>query len=83
MAGVVGFSALDTARVDPSTVQHGEGVSCVLVVCLATRLRGKRVSLPLRLTFRQAKIYHQPLDNTPPRDVDLIGSFSPQRPPRR
>ena len=34
MAGVVprgGFSALDTARVDTSTVQYAEGVSCVLV----------------------------------------------------
>jgi hypothetical protein len=59
MAGVVGFSALDTTRVDPSTVQHAEGVSCVLVVCLATRLHVKRVSLPLALTFCQAKIYHQ------------------------
>ena len=64
MAGVVGFSALDTTRVDPSTVQHGEGVSCVLVLCLGAVSRheascGKRVSLPLALTFRQAKIYHQ------------------------
>lgn len=34
MAGVVPcgrFSALDTAKVDTSPVQYGEGVSCVLV----------------------------------------------------
>ena len=86
MAGVVPFRrcpALDTTGVDTSTAQDGEGVSCVLVVRLATRLRGKRVSLPLGLTFRQAKIFHQPLDNTPLRDVELSGISSPRRPLRR